>query len=293
VTDVEATEAGAAPDAPPGGGPTRPGRGDAGPAAPPHRGRGRRGAASDGDEPVRMAYGLVPRSTKGRLVFGAVYVLLMLVAVAIVGRGPTGAIDVEGTEVDFGRTGADGGLPTAGQLGAWTYTGGSWVVDQGAAGQAAEAGVTFATLSPGPGASVEATFDILADGVGMVFRYQDPANHWGVRAVPSYGGWHIFKVVDGRETIERVLVGQALDGTRVGVQQSGDRFRVMLNGLVRSTIEDDALVDAPAVGLMAPAGDETARIESITVGRFDGDIALRSGDDEQDEIVPSLHPGGT
>lgn len=221
------------------------------------------------------------------------FAVLFLVAVAIVGRGPTGAIDVEGTTVEFRQPGADGALPTAGGLGGWAYEGGTWSVQGGAVGQATEAGLTFATLTPEPGASVEASVDLLADGAGVVFRYQDPANHWGVRAVPSFGSWNIFKVVDGRETIERVLAGQALDGTRVGVQQSGTRFRVMLNGLVRSTIEDEALADATGVGLMTPSGEETARVASITVGSYDGTIALRAGDDEQDEIVPSLNPGGT
>ena len=68
----------------------------------------------------------------------------------------------------------------------------------------------------------------------------------------------------------------------------------MLNGLVRSRIDDDTLAEAGGVGLMAPAGDDTARFDSITVGRFEGRIAMQSGDDEQqDEIVPSLNPGGT
>ena len=141
--------------------------------------------------------------------------------------------------------------------------------------------------------SVEITVAKLADGVGLIFRYQDPSNYWGVRAVPTYGGWNIFKCVDGRETVVRVLVGQAFDGTSVGVQQSGNRFRVILNGLVRSTFDAKALATAPGVGMMSPGGDAPPRIRSITVGSFDGTISMREGDSEQDEIVPSLNPGGT
>lgn len=242
---------------------------------------------------MTLTYGLLPGSRRGRLICAAVFAVLFLVAVAIVGRGPTGAVTVEGTTIEFRQGGTDGALPKGPGLGDWTYADGAWTVDGGAVGQAGDAAITFAVLSPDPGASAEATIDVLADGVGLVFRYQDPANYWGIRAVPSFGGWNIFKVVDGREDVERVLVGQALDGTRVGVQQSGNRFRVMLNGLVRSTIDDKALAKAPGIGLMAPAGDETPRIESITVGTFDGTIAMREGDDDQDEIVPSLNPGGT
>lgn len=242
---------------------------------------------------MTLTYGLLPASKRGRLICGAVFAVLLLVAIAIVGRGPTGAVTVEGTKVEFHQGGTDGALPTGPGLGEWKYVDGTWTVEGGARGQASDAGLTFAVLTSDPGASAEATIDVLADGVGLVFRYQDPANYWGIRAVPSYGGWNIFKVVDGREDVERVLVGQALDGTTVGVQQSGTRFRVMLNGLVRSTIDDKALAKAPGIGLMAPAGDETARVDSMTVGTFDGTIAMREGDDDQDEIVPSLNPGGT
>jgi len=248
-------------------------------------------------EPVRMTYSLFPTSSRGRLGYGLLYAVLMLVAIGLVGRGPTSSVTVEGDTIDFVRAGRNGGLPTTEALGAWRYEAGTWTVDGGAIGEASDAGATFAILDPKPGASVEATFDTLADGAELIFRYQDPTNYWGIRAAPSYGGWNIVKVVDGRETVERVLVGQALDGTRVGVQQAGTRFRVMLNGLVRSRIDDAALAKAPGVGLMAPAGDGTGRqahVRSITVGTFDGRIAMRAGDDkQQDQIIPELNPGGT
>ncbi|QXC60402.1 hypothetical protein KSP35_19045 [Aquihabitans sp. G128] len=248
-------------------------------------------------EPVRMTYSLFPTSKRGRMGYGILYAVLMLVAIGLVGRGPTSSVHVEGDTIEFLRAGPDGDLPTSKALGDWTYEAGTWTVDGGAVGEASQAGATFAILQAKPRSSVEATFATLADGAELIFRYQDPANYWGIRAAPSYGGWNIVKVVDGREDVVRVLVGQALDGTEVGVQQSGTRFRVMLNGLVRSRIDDKALSQATGIGLMAPAGDGTgrqARIRSLTVGTFDGTIALRDGDDQrQDQIIPELNPGGT
>ncbi len=248
-------------------------------------------------EPVRMTYSLFPTSTRGRVGYGIFYAVLMLVAIGIVGRGPTSSVHVEGDTIEFLQPSPSGDLPTSEALGEWTYEGGTWTVDGGAVGEASQAAATFAILAVTPQSSVEATYATLADGAALIFRYQDPANYWGVRAAPSYGGWNIVKVVDGREEVVRVLVGQALDDTQVGVQQAGSRFRVMLNGLVRSRVDDKDLASAPGVGLMAPAGDGTrrpARVQSLTVGTFDGTIALRDGDDErQDQIIPELNPGGT
>ncbi|MCU1499181.1 MAG: hypothetical protein JWM47_3134 [Acidimicrobiales bacterium] len=244
-------------------------------------------------EPTTLAYGVLPTSHRGRLICAAVFAALLLAAIGIVGHGPINSIDIEGTRIEFRRPGLDGALPQGPGLGAWNYTAGSWTVDGGAVGTSSEAGVTFATLTAPKRSAAESKIGVLADGAGMVFRYRDSSNYWGVRAVPSYGSWNVFKVVEGRETIVRILAGQALDGTRVGVQQSGTRMRIILNGLVRSTIEDEDLAGAAGVGLMAPAGNDAARFDSLTLGTFDGTIALREGDDEQDEIVPSLNPGGT
>ena len=244
-------------------------------------------------DPATLGYGVIPTSRKGRLICGAVFAVLFLVAVGIVGRGSTGSVFVEGTTTEFRAAGGADGLPPVPGYGSWVYTTGTWTVDRGAVGQPTDAAATFATLNPSPGSAVETTISELTDGAGLVFRFKDAANYWGVRAVPSYGGWNIFKVVDGRESVVRVLVGQAFDGTSVGVQQSGTRFRVMLNGLVRSTIDDPALEKAPGVGMMAPAGEDPSRFSSLTVGAFDGTISLSDGDSEQDEIVPSLNPGGT
>lgn len=244
-------------------------------------------------DPTTLGYGVIPTSRKGRLICGAVFAVLFLVAVAIVGRGSVGSVEIEGATTEFATAAGDGGLPAVPGLGPWEYTAGTWTVDRGAVGQPSDAAVTLATVTPPPSAAVEITIAKLADGVGLIFRYQDPSNYWGVRAVPTYGGWNIFKVVDGRETVVRVLVGQAFDGTSVGVQQSGSRFRVVLNGLVRTTFDDKVLAKAPGVGMMSPGGDDPPRIRSITVGTFDGTISMREGDSDQDEIVPSLNPGGT
>jgi hypothetical protein len=250
-------------------------------------------ARSRRPDPTTLGYGVIPTSRKGRLICGAVFAACFLIAVAIVGRGSIGSVKIEGTTTEFAAAAGDGGLPAVPGLGPWEYTAGTWTVDRGAVGQPSDAAVTLATLTAPPTPSVEITVAKLADGVGLIFRYQDPSNYWGVRAVPTYGGWNIFKVVDGRETVVRVLVGQAFDGTSVGVQQSGTRFRVVLNGLVRSTFDDKALAKAPGVGMMSPGGDDPPRIRSITVGSFDGTISMRKGDSDQDEIVPSLNPGGT
>lgn len=244
-------------------------------------------------EPTSLAYGVLPTTYRGRLICAGVFAALLLLAIAIVGHGPINSIDIEGTTIEFRRPGSDGSLPQGPGLGPWAYAAGTWTVDGGALGTSTEAGVTFATLTAPDRNAVETKIGVLADGAGLVFRYRDPANHWGVRAVPSYGSWNVFKVVEGRETIVRVLAGQALDGTRAAVQQSGTRLRVILNGLVRSTIDDKDLAGEGGVGLMAPAGDDTARFDSLTLGTFDGTIALRKGEDEQDQIVPSLNPGGT
>ena len=98
-------------------------------------------------DPTTLGYGVIPTSRKGRLICGAVFAVLFLVAVAIVGRGSVGSVEIEGATTEFATAAGDGGLPAVPGLGPWEYTAGTWTVDRGAVGQPSDAAVTLATVT--------------------------------------------------------------------------------------------------------------------------------------------------
>ncbi|HMJ79372.1 MAG TPA: hypothetical protein VK507_25530, partial [Iamia sp.] len=188
-----------------------------------------------------------------------------------------GAITISGSPDSFNRDDRDDGLgalpsgaPWVVQSGAWALRSGEAVVAQPEAERRNT--VYVATGYPDPMAQVRLT--TIANGAGMVFRYQGECNFWAVYAVPEFATWNVEKVVDcarvGAEegspvyrTITNAPVG---DGTTVGVVLSGEQVQIVLNGTIALTFEDPDLAGVGRLGLTSRGTDDVAFDDFVAGG---------------------------
>ncbi len=207
------------------------------------------------------------------------------------GPGGGGAITIAGTADSFNRDDSDDGLGALPSGAPWVVQSGTWAIRSGEAVVAQPEAerrntVYVATGYPEPQAQVRLT--TIANGAGMVFRYQGECNFWVVYAVPEFATWNVEKVVDcarvGAEedspvfrTIANAPVG---DGTTVGVVLSGEQVQIVLNGTIALTFEDPDLAGVGRVGLTSRGADEVA---------FDDFVAGGPGGQG---VVGSATPGG-
>lgn len=193
------------------------------------------------------------------------------------GTGGGGAITISGTADSFNREDRDDGLgalpsgaPWVVQSGAWALRSGEAIVAQPEAERRNT--VYVATGYPDPMAQVRLT--TIANGAGMVFRYQGECNFWVVYAVPEFATWNVEKVVDcarvGAEedtpvyrTITNAPVG---DGTTVGVVLSGEQVQIVLNGTIALTFEDPDLAGVGRLGLTSRGTDDVAFDDFVAGG---------------------------
>lgn len=198
-------------------------------------------------------------------------------AAASDGQGSGGAITIAGTADSFNRDDSDDGLGALPSGAPWVVQSGTWAIRSGEAVVAQPEAerrntVYVATGYPDPQAQVRLT--TIANGAGMVFRYQGECNFWVVYAVPEFATWNVEKVVDcarvGAEedspvyrTITNAPVG---DGTTVGVVLSGEQVQIVLNGTIALTFEDADLAGVGRVGLTSRGDDEVAFDDFVAGG---------------------------
>jgi hypothetical protein len=123
------------------------------------------------------------------------------------------------------------------------------------------------------GRSVSVSLPMLRNGMGVVFRYRDAENYWGIFASPRYGVWTVIKVLDGTE----IRVGDTgnapvVDMTRVNVQTHGAEFYVWFEHRYSVTspkrFTDADLRTAAGVGLLGPGeSGNNGRFENFTVAK--------------------------
>jgi hypothetical protein len=218
-------------------------------------------------------------------------VILALVALAIVGvliatgGGETG----EGDQADSGgevrpTTAIFGTLDEfdradASELGrytsdrTWEPATGQWGVRDGdAAVLESDDFRNHATVGLGQSdGAVQVRVDRLTAGAGVIFRYRGPSNYWAVVAAPNGGTWNLLRVEEtDAQVVGNTGVTPVTDGTTVAARFTGEQIEVIINGIVRLTVQDDFLIDEGQVGM-------TVRGDDATEARFDDFVAALPG----------------
>lgn len=106
--------------------------------------------------------------------------------------------------------------------------------------------------------TVQVTFTKIANGAGIVFRYQNPFNYWQITAAPKFATWNIRKVVDGQVLqVGNTGVSSAGDGTTIAARFVGDAITIQVDGKDVFAVNDSSLDGAGFVGMVGTA-DATA-----------------------------------
>ncbi len=159
---------------------------------------------------------------------------------------------------------ADGSLgktPTGQQ---WKVDGGSWAVRDREAVLSSRPTDTASIATVDIGSTegwIQVTASTAPDGVGAVFRYQDPKNYWRVVAVPGYATFNVFKVINGAETrvgstgitnYATMAVGAEKVGLNVtiGIRMRGEEFTVFIDGFEMVTMRATELIKARRAGIV-------------------------------------------
>jgi len=124
------------------------------------------------------------------------------------------------------------------------------------------AAASIATVDIGRASGwVQVTASTAPDGVGAVFRYQDAENYWRVVAVPAYGTFNVFKVINGVETrvgatgltnynaIE-VAGNKVGVNVNIGIRMRGDEFTFFIDGFETVTMRSTELIKAHRAGIV-------------------------------------------
>jgi hypothetical protein len=169
-----------------------------------------------------------------------------------------------------------------------TPTGQAWKVDSGSWGVRGQeavlnspptAAANIATVDIGRTAGwVQVTATTAPDGVGVVFRYQDPKNYWRIVAVPGYGTFNVFKVINGVETrvgatglttVNTIDVGANKVGVNVniGIRMRGEDFTFFIDGFETVTMHSTELIKAHRAGIVVASDKgKDARFAGFAAG---------------------------
>jgi hypothetical protein len=119
--------------------------------------------------------------------------------------------------------------------------------------------------------AVQVRLDRLTAGAGVVFRFRGPGSYWAVVAAPNGGTWNLIRVEETRaEVVDNTGITPVTDGTTVAARFVGEEIEVIINGIVRLTVQDDFLSDQGQVGM-------TVRGDDATDARFDDFVAALPG----------------
>ena len=122
---------------------------------------------------------------------------------------------------------------------------------------------------------VEVTLTTMAEGAGLMVRYEDPQNWWGVVARPSTGRWSVVQTVDGEPVPIAEFEAPTEDGTTISVTQNGVVLRVLIDGVEHATAGIDPIEPPFQSGLIAVGPDaHEARWDRYLILRFEAEDPL-------------------
>jgi len=160
--------------------------------------------------------------------------------------------------------GALDGREVPGRAGRWSDPSDSFVVADGGvqASPDGDSPVIAIVEQSGSITSVRASYSTVATGAGLVFRYQDEANHWKVTAAPDFGTWAISRIEDG--TVKTIGDSGFSSGSTVEVIFVGSTIQFWVEGVLRETIRDEFLAESNLVGLVVgPDGQDAVCDEFV------------------------------
>jgi len=170
-----------------------------------------------------------------------------------------GTLQFDATELrdDFARGDADElGATLSGEP--WTAVSGRWGTRLGRAAlpRPSTSGVDLALIEPGtPDGTIQVTVMAPQEQTGVAFRCRDADNCLFLGAVPGFGTWNIYKVLDGQLTeLGNVDLTPTLPGTTVSVEMRGEELDFYVNGLRMRSIREPDLAAETGVGLAVNHG---------------------------------------
>jgi hypothetical protein len=114
-----------------------------------------------------------------------------------------------------------------------------------------------------------ARLDHVPEGVALAFRYRDASNYWGVMALPGFGDWRVFRIVDGNRTEVANFGGytRCQPGSVLSISSRSDGVMIMsADGVLALELSSGVLADAHVVGLLATGPDaQSALFSSLEV----------------------------
>jgi hypothetical protein len=118
---------------------------------------------------------------------------------------------------------------------------------------------------------VQVTGSVVPDGFGAVFRYRDPKNYWKVVAVPFYGTFNIFKVIDGREfKVDSTGLTTFDVSSTIGIRLRGADLTFFVDGFETKTVHSTDLQNAQGAGIViSSAKGKGARFAGFAAGPLD------------------------
>lgn len=170
-----------------------------------------------------------------------------------------GTLQFDATDLrdDFTRDDADDlGATQSGET--WNAVSGRWGIRLGRAAllKPSTSGVDLALIDAGTAdGTVQVTVMAPQEQTGVAFRCRDADNCLFVGAVPGFGTWNIYKVLDGQITeLGNVDLTPTLPGTTVSVEMRGEELNFYVNGLRMRSIREPDLVSETGVGLAVNHG---------------------------------------
>jgi hypothetical protein len=119
--------------------------------------------------------------------------------------------------------------------------------------------------------AVQVRVERLTAGAGVIFRYRGPSNYWAVVAAPNGGTWNLLRVEDtDAQVVGNTGLTPVSNSITVAARFTGEQIEVIINGIVRLTVQDDFLIDEGKVGM-------TVRGDDATEARFDDFVAALPG----------------
>lgn len=223
----------------------------------------------------------------------AAFVLLVAVGVgAWVGEDAPGEAEEvpllvgPGVQDDFTRSedrASSLGQARSGQE--WDEVAGRWAVADGVAvleevNDLGERSLALVDLGSGDGA-VSITAAEVANGLGLVFRFEDAFNYWLLTASPDFGGWRLSRIEEGQVVdVAALPLTPTAPGTTAEVRFSGRDITVFLDGTEVRSLTDPALADATRVGLLFQGGDPSG-------AAWDDFVAVPEGGTPSTTVAPS------
>jgi len=155
----------------------------------------------------------------------------------------------------------------------WNVLGGDWSIDSGklSANQSEIRAFASISLQSLPKSFTVNWIDAI-EGSGMFFLYEDDLNYWKLVALPSYGVWNLYKIVDGDGELMANSGMANMRDTKVEVLLSKDQLKVVIDEQEVVGLRIAVDVTRSDVGLVlavfpkeAPIRENKLIIESIVI----------------------------